>query len=306
VKPGWVAAAVRARLLANRRLGRDGARGLAAADSLPDAVRVVAHSPYGRDVTEGMGLVDAERGVRATALWHLRVLAGWLPPGASDVIRVLAAGHEIANLEAHLDELAGGPRAQPFELGALSTVWPRAHQTRSVGELRAVLAASPWGDPGTEERAPLAAALRLAWARRVDDAVPELRRWARGGAAVVVASERFGHGRELSPAAGLETRRVLGPGWTAPTVETFVGSLPAESRDVLADVVSDADVWRAEAAWWRQLGNAAARETRRAATGRAMVAWSAVLLLVDTHEVVAGLEAVQWGAAGLESFDALA
>jgi hypothetical protein len=306
VKPGWVAGAVRARLLANRRLGRDGVREVAAADSLADGMGFVVASPYGRDVTAGMVLADAQHAVRATALWHLRVLAGWLPPGASDLIRVLAAGFEIANVEAHLDELAGGPAATPFELGALSTVWPRARPTRSIGELRAVLAASPWGDPGTDERGALAAALRLVWARRVADAVPELRRWATAGAAVVVAGERFGHDRELSPPAGLETRRVLGLGWTAPTLEEFVAALPTECRGAFADVAHAADVWRAEAAWWRGFGDEAARESRRAATGRAAVAWSAVLLLVDAHDVTAGLEAAQWGPAGLETFDALA
>ena len=113
MKPGWVAGSVRARLLANRRLGRAGARAVAAAGSLPGAVGLVAASPYGRDVKSEMGLLEAERGVRATTLWHLRVLAGWLPPGGSDVVRVLAGGHEIANVEAHVDELAGGPRRGP-------------------------------------------------------------------------------------------------------------------------------------------------------------------------------------------------
>ncbi len=109
MKPGWVAGSVRARLLADRRLAGAGARSVAAAGDVSSAVAVVAASPYGRDVHGGMGLVDAERGVRATALWHLRVLAGWLPPGGSDVVRVLAGGHEIANIEAHVDELAGAP-----------------------------------------------------------------------------------------------------------------------------------------------------------------------------------------------------
>jgi len=305
VKPGWAAAAVRARLLASRRVGRHGARALASAPSLPDAVRAVAASPYGRDVGADMDLVDAQRRARATALWNLRVLAGWLPPGASDLLRVLAAGHEIANLEAHVDQLAGATSPPPFELGALSTAWPRARTTRSVEELRAVLAASPWGDPDTGERGALAAALRLTWARRVTDLVPELRRWARAGAAVVVAEERFGQGRDLSRSAAVEAGWVLGPGWAAPTIEAFVAGLPSETRGVFADVDGDPDVWRARAAWWRELGRASARELRRATTGRAVVAWSAVLLLVDAHEVAAGLEAVQWGAAGLEVFDAL-
>ena len=101
---------------------------------------LVAASPYGRDVDAGMDLVDAERGVRATALWHLRVLAGWLPPGGSDVVRMLAGGHEIANVEAHVAELAGAPHIVPFDLGALGTAWPRVQAARSISEVRAALA----------------------------------------------------------------------------------------------------------------------------------------------------------------------
>ena len=63
---------------------------------------------------------------------------------------MLAGGHEIANVEAHVDELAGGPHTVPFDLGALGTAWPRVRAARSITEVRAALAQSPWGDPGIE------------------------------------------------------------------------------------------------------------------------------------------------------------
>jgi hypothetical protein len=301
-----VAGSVRARLLAERRLAGAGARGVAAAGELSSAVAEVAATAYGRDVHDGMSLIDAERGVRATALWHLRVLAGWLPPGGSDVVRVLAGGHEIANVEAHVDELAGALPTLPFELGALGTAWPRVRAARTIAEVRAALATSPWGDPGSSERAVFAASLRVAWARRIAERIPELRRWASARAAVVVASERFGNNRELSTTAAVDAGRLLGPAWAGASLRTFVDGLSADERWVFAEVSDEHDVWRAETTWWRRLGEEAARQTRRARDGEAAVAWSAVLLLTDARRVCAALEATAWGPDGLEAFDAVA
>ena len=213
MKPGWVAGSVRARLLADRRLADAGARAVAAAGEMRAAVALVAASPYGRDVDAGMDLVTAERGVRATALWHLRVLAGWLPPGGSDVVRMLAGGHEIANVEAHVAELAGAPHIVPFDLGALGTAWPRVRAARSISEVRAALAQSPWGDPGSSLAAPFGAALRIAWARRITERIPELGQWASAAAAIVIAGERFGNGQELTATAAIDAGRLLGPRW---------------------------------------------------------------------------------------------
>jgi hypothetical protein len=300
-----VAGTVRARLLANRRLGDAGARRVAAAGEAAEATRRVADSPYGRDVSAGMAISDAEHGVHATALWHLRVLAGWLPPGGSDVVRILAGGHEIANIESHMDALGGAPPTPPFVLGALGTAWPRVRTTRSIGAVRAALAASPWGDPGSDERAPFSAALRLAWARRVSERIPALRRWAAAGAAVVVANERFGNGRALTASATRDARRLLGPGCEASPVAAFAAGLAADVRPVFADAVATDDAWRAETALWRELRADAATRIRRDGTGRSTVAWVAVLLLEDARRVCAALEAAPWGADGLETFDAV-
>ena len=148
----------------------------------------------------------------STALWHLRVLAGWLPPGGSEVVRVLAGGYEITNVEAHVDELAGGPHPNRSSSGR----WPRR------GRVCARLGRSSECAPrsrrrrgairGPSERASLAAALRVGCARRISDRIPELRRWASAAAAVVVADERFGHGRELTSTAAIDARRLLGSG----------------------------------------------------------------------------------------------
>jgi hypothetical protein len=306
LKPGWVAGSVRARLLADRRLADAGARAVAAAGEMRAAVALVAASPYGRDVDAGMDLVTAERGVRATALWHLRVLAGWLPPGGSDVVRMLAGGHEIANVEAHVAELAGAPHIVPFDLGALGTAWPRVRAARSISEVRAALAQSPWGDPGSSLAAPFGAALRIAWARRITERIPELGQWASAAAAIVIAGERFGNGQDLTATAAIDAGRLLGPRWDVGDLGSFIRAVPADVRWVFADVSDDGELWRAETAWWRRLRSEAARQTRRATKGEATVTWSTVLLLADAHHVCAALEAAAWGLAGLEEFDAVA
>jgi len=305
VKPRWVAGGVRARLLARRGLGPAGARSVAAAGSAAAAIGLVAASPYARSVSVAMSLIEAEHGVRATALWHLRVIAGWLPSQGSDVVRTLAGGHEIANVEAYIDRLVSGRDVTPFELGSLAAAWPRVRMARTIGEVRAALRTSPWGDPGTDEPAAIAAALRLAWARRIAEQIPELRRWATIGAAIVVAGVRFGNARDLSGPAAADARRVLGPRWEGSGLGSFSAALPVEVRRMFADLTDSAGLSRVESAWWRPLADDAVREIP-SSSGAATVAWSAALLLADAQRVCGALEAAAWGPAGLEAFDAIA
>ena len=305
MKPGWVAGSVRAQLLARRGLGRSGARAVAAAGSVAAAVAAVAASSYGHDVGPHMGLLDARRGVHAAALWHLRVLAGWLPPGGSERVRVVAGRFEIANVEGHIDEMAGSPPTRPFEMGALATAWPRVAVSRSVAETRAAVASSAWGDPGTDERASLAAALQVAWARRLTERAPELRGWATAYAAVVAAGERFGHGRELSTNAAVDARRLLGPGCDAQSLAAFTRDIATDGRWAFSDVADGDSLWRAEVTVWRRARD---EVTRRAAgtKGEGLVAWASLFLVADAELVSGALEAAAWGPAGLEAFDAIA
>ena len=156
--PAWVAGSVRARHLLVRRLGRDRARALATSPSLEDALAVLSGTAYGRLVREGMSLAEAQRAVAATALWHIRVLAGWLPPAAIPPVRLLAAWFELANIEERVRYLAGRDAPPPFALGALATAWPTVSGARSAAEVRAGLVGSPgairgrrtprsWGSP---------------------------------------------------------------------------------------------------------------------------------------------------------------
>ena len=102
LSPGWVAGSVRARHLLARRLGRSDAWALAQAPSLDDALERLAGSAYGHRCRPGLDLADAQRAVAGTALWHVRVLAGWTPPRGLEPVRALAAWFEIANVDDRL------------------------------------------------------------------------------------------------------------------------------------------------------------------------------------------------------------
>ncbi|MCD0484518.1 V-type ATPase subunit [Streptacidiphilus sp. ASG 303] len=110
----WAAGAARARAVASRRAGAPLARTLAAQRTLPDALRLLAATPYRRGLDPHAPPAAAERALHATLLWNLRVLAGWQPPAGAAMLRLLASGFEIANIEGHLRTLtAAGPPGTP-------------------------------------------------------------------------------------------------------------------------------------------------------------------------------------------------
>jgi len=150
VTAAWVAGSVRARGMVRRRYGAAATRALAASPSLAEALVTLAATPYGHDVHPDQTLAEAQHALGATVLWHLRVLAGWMPRQGADTVRLLAGGFEIANVDEHVRSLRGRSTAPPYRLGTLATAWPRLGRTASLAEIREVLAASSWGDPGEE------------------------------------------------------------------------------------------------------------------------------------------------------------
>jgi hypothetical protein len=304
VSLAWVAGSVRASLLASRRLGRAGARALADHGSLEDAVRELSGSPYGHDVAAAKSLEEAQRAVAATLLWHLRVLAGWLPPPGGELLTVMAAWFEIANVQDRLAYFAGEPYRPAFELGSLRTAWPALAQTRSAEQMRLALAGSRWGDPGSSEPAAVAAAMRATWAGRLAAAVPEAAGWARSAAALLVAREAS-CGDSPSKALG----RIAGLGDSWPRLESpadLAPLLPADLRWVLAGVDGPEDLWQAESRWWSRLEADAGRLTAARRQGRETVVGVVALLAVDAWRVRAALAAAALGQAGREAFDAVA
>src|SRR6266540_5688954 len=163
----WVAGSVRATALSRRRLGLAGARALAASSSLAEAFPSLVATPYGHDVRTDQTLAEAQHAIGGTLLWHLRVLAGWLPREGADALRLLAGAFEIANVDEHLLELAGAPAPPPYHLGSLGTAWPRLARTTTTAEVRSVLRSSPWGDPGEASPRSIRIGMRLSWVARV-------------------------------------------------------------------------------------------------------------------------------------------
>jgi hypothetical protein len=229
VSAGWIAPGVRSRLLLRRRLGPERALAVAESPTLRDALPLLAGSAYARELDSNASLEEAQRAVAASVLLHLRLLAGWLPPGGAGLTRSLAAWFEIANVEDRLAYLAGAELRLPFDLGALATAWPSAEQAQTAAELRVALARSAWGDPGGETPETLALGLRIAWAQRVLGSVPELSRLVTGALALLVARELFVTGRPVEVMAPGAIPG-LGAGWEAArTLRELVEALPGRA-----------------------------------------------------------------------------
>ena len=303
----WVAGTVRARSLVRRRLGSGGARALLAAGSTHAALELLTRSPYGRWVHPGDDAQAAARGVAATLLWNLRVLAGWLPAQGSELLRVLVGGFEIANIEEHLRALAGQPAATPYALGSLATAWPRLAQTGTPEELRAALAASPWRDPGGAGPRDIQIGLRLSWADRVQSRARAARPWALGATALLLAREVVVRGEPLSTSARLAAARLLGPDAAqATSLAELTAGLTGAARWVFERVREPAELWRAETTWWRRLHADGAVLVARAGFGPEPVIGAVALLAYDAWLVTGALAGVGRGNEALELFDAMA
>ncbi|USX53934.1 hypothetical protein [Lentzea sp. HUAS12] len=294
----WIAGGVRARALMRRRVGALGAREIAGCSSLAEAVGLLVAGPYQRDVRAGQSLEQAEHGVAATLLWHLRVLAGWQPRAGAELVRLLAGWFEMANVVEHLRMVTGEAASTTFQLGTLATAWPRLAATSSVAELRHALAASPWGDPGTDNPRQIVSAVQLGWAARVAGGVPQARFWAAGGAALLVARERFLLGRPVDVPALLGDAGGRG-------FSEFAARLPVEAAWALADVGDPADLWQAEERWWARVDSDARTLLRGRGFGPDAVVGCAALLAVDARRVRAALECAARGGSRLEVFDAI-
>jgi hypothetical protein len=297
----WVAGGVRARLLLRRSLGVDGARAVAAAGSLDPATRLLASTSYGRDVRAGMDLVTAERAVAATLLWHLRVLAGWLPASGGRMARTLAGWYEMHNIEDRVLLLRNGEPRAPFAMGSLGTAWARVAHASTAEEVRSALRGSPWGDPGSSDPEAIHLALRLAWARRVGTDVSEAAAWADAAAVLTVARELAAGRDTLDRMGSAVPYRLRG----ASSLTELAGRLPRAMSWVLDGVTDSAGVWSAEARWWRRVESEAMRLVSRANVGRAPVVGTVALLGADAHRVRAALVLAARGGTA-EAADAVA
>lgn len=301
----WVAGSVRGRALARRRLGRDAAREVAASPSLTVAVDRLARSPYARDVHAGQSLVEAQQAVAATALWHLRVLAGWLPRGGADVVRTLAGPWEIANVTLALASLEGAPPVGGHELGTLASVSRRLADASTSGQVRRALTLSPWGDPGSEAAGEILGWMRMRWAERVARTVPGASDPAVGYLALLVARALFVEDRR--PGRRGWPTSPLGTGWErASSIPDLAARLRAPAREALAGVGDPSGLWSAEARWLSTVerGALARHERFRPGSPEDVVA-SVAILGLDAWRTRAALEVASRGGRPMEVFDAL-
>lgn len=304
VNVAWVAGAIRGRALASRGLGEEALELLGSQSSLAEALGVLASTTYGHALDPGMELGAAQRAVARTALWHLRVLAGWLPPRGVPGVRAVAGWWESDNLEALAVALtgAGARAASPHPLGSLATVWGRAAQAQTPLELRDVLARSDWGDPGGETLSDILVGVRLGWARLLHRAIPERPEWGAGALALVAAKARFLDER-VDGRAPAAVRRIpeLGRRWEgAAEMGEFASCLPREARWVVQHLDGAEDLWRGELRWWERVAQDAKALLRGRFPGRTVVIGAAATLLTDAWRVGTALARATRGAGTAE------
>ncbi len=304
---GWVAATMRGRALLRRTTGVAGARAIAAAPTWAEARALLAGTVAGRGLPPDADRRRARSAASAATVWQLRVLAGWVPPASTGLVRLAAGPVEIADVEAHLSALEGGPRHDPVPLGSLGTAWPAVGRATSAEGVRAVLRRSSWGDPGGRDRITMALGLRVAWLRRIQVAAPRAAPWAGGALAVVVARERFAFEREISPVTGRDVDRALGRQWRgADSLAALTDRLPRSVRWPLSGIDRADDLWRAERAVLQRVAEQAGDRAATGGADRATLTAVLAILLVDLWRVHAAIDLAGRGPTGGEAFDAVA
>ncbi|GAB3979427.1 hypothetical protein GCM10029978_074780 [Actinoallomurus acanthiterrae] len=268
------------------------ARRLATCRSVDEAVRTLTRTPYGHDVREGQDLAATQHAVLATLLWHIRVLAGWLPGRGVAALRMLAGWFEIANVEGLL---FGEPA---FETGTLATAWPAL---RGASDLRAALAASPWGDPGGGDPRSIQLGMRISWAGRAAVVSTSTRPWAAGALALLIAREGFLEGRTLPP---LPPDLVGRKAQQAVTLAELARRLPADAAWSLRGVEGEDDLWAVERRWWTRVEHDGQDLLSGAGHGLAPVLGAVAVLAADACRMRAALELAARGGSP-EVFDAL-
>ncbi|KAB8181795.1 hypothetical protein FH608_050695 [Nonomuraea phyllanthi] len=274
-----------------RRVGTAGARRIATCGSVREAVTLLGDTPYGHDVRRGQSLAEAQWAVLATLLWHLRVLAGWLPREGAQMVRVLARWFELANTDELMCRLAGGVAEPEFSLGSLGTTWQRLRRCGSFTEIQAALAASPWGEPGGAGRREIQLSMRLAWAGRVVETIPQARTWALGATALLLAGTRLAEGGALAERSRMRGRVLLGDGpLDALSLREMAERLPAAARWALDEIEDPRELWRGEERWWQRVEDEGRELLAGAGFAAGPVIGAVAVLAADARRVRAALE----------------
>ncbi|KFF61017.1 hypothetical protein JF66_00675 [Cryobacterium sp. MLB-32] len=305
---GWIAASVRARSMAERRVGAGLCHTISMHTSPAPALALLSGTMYGERLAACTSPVEYERATQNTVLWQLRVLAGWLPASGTRLVRALAAGFERDNilaLEGTFTSAAETP--EYFDLGVLSTAWPRLRNAQSTAQLRDGLRLTPWGDAGTDGQTSLADVLTVTWLSRLASAAPASRPWAQMavglcGARMVlvdrsVPSSRFRHW----------VRPLLGTAWeSATTMADMKVALPPTARKLLDGLDHPDELWRAEVRCRLRMEDDAFRMLRVSPAGPDTVLASLTVLQSDSWRLRAALFAADRGAGSSEVLNAVA
>jgi hypothetical protein len=307
VSRAWVAASVRSRALARRRLGPAGARRIAASASADEAIALLAETSYGHDVRAGDTMGQAQHALGGAVLWNLRVLGGWVPRSGVAALRALAAAFEVANIDEHLRSLHGEVTGPTYRLGSFATAWPRLVATTNVHDLRQVLATSEWGDPGSDGSRTVGLYLRMTWLARVARTLPMTSDWLQAAAALIVAREWMLGAAGIPDTVGTAAEPLLGSAWReAPRSSSGVPELATDVAWVFAGVAGPADLWRAEARFWRHVEGDAFTLLRGSSFDIVPTACALALLAADAWRVRAALETAAGRHDDLGLFDAVA
>jgi hypothetical protein len=295
VRPGWVAGVTRARLLLSRAIGLDHARAIASCRSLQHGVGALAGSAYGERVHVGDDRATAERGIAGTLLWHLRILAGWLPATGAAQVRALASWFELQDIDARMAALTSdGREPPPFVLGALGTAWTQIEQARTIEEMADAAGSSAWGNPGGRTPAEVAIGLRVSWARRVQEAAPAATDWVAGAGALLVAREFFIAGSRERAAQLRRLPAISEAALDAGSPSELRSALSPNAAWTLDGVEEPSDLWRAELAWWGRVERDAIALLLTAADATILLA-AVALLAVDAQRTMRALEVAAQG-----------
>lgn len=323
----WIAASVRARSLAHGRLGPGGVHAVLTAPDRERGLQVAAASLYHDlvDLADPADLADladlatarrdpaaVEHQIGDALLWRLRVLAGWLPPGGTGVLRSIAAYFERENIlrrarALHNIAAEETDEAGDYVLGGLASSWAAASRARDDAALRSALAASPWGDPVDVDPVTLADTLTLAAWRRLVAVAPITRPWARDAAVLLAARLKvIEHGTPTDRQRALAAP-LIGREWASATdLDELRASLAPSARTSVDGVDGPDELWRAESALVARIDDGAVRMLRVARPGPDVVLAAAATLMVDGWRLRAALTAVGDPAAVTEVHDVVA
>lgn len=311
----WVAASVRARSMAQNRIGEDLCRVIATQASLEAGLGLLTQSVYSirlASMPETPTLAHVEHALRASTLWQLRVLSGWMPVGGHGLARALAAEYEMENILSVAAQLGSGtppdPTVEPafLDLGALATAWRRARTAQTPEELAQILRTSRWGEVGSGASS-LRDILTLSRLGRLADASHTARPWARSAAGLLVARVVLVDQAQPSHRLQQLARPLVGARWLQATdVHEMRDALPYSARITLDGIDTPQDLWRAEARHRGTMESDALRLLRSALPGPDVVLAGVVVQAVDAWRLWVALSAAAAGRGASEVIDAVA